>query len=68
MNELDTLRAEWIALRKSLGEHIATFEAGNKIHPIDQDPDVATAEFVQQLRKYHADVDMWLMHLPVQAT
>jgi len=50
-----------------LGDHLAAFEAGNKIHPIDQDPDVATAELVQQLRKYHADVEMWLLHLPVQA-
>ena len=38
MNFLDDLRAEWIAIRKSLGDHIAYLEAGNKIHPIDQDP------------------------------
>ena len=42
MNILDDLRAEWIAIRKSLGDHIAYLEAGNKIHPIGQDPDEAT--------------------------
>ena len=41
MNFLDDLRAEWIAMRKSLGEHIAYLEVGNKIHPIDQDPNEA---------------------------
>ena len=29
MNFLDDLRAEWIAIRKSLGHHIACPEAGN---------------------------------------
>jgi hypothetical protein len=29
MNILDDLRAEWIAIRKSLGDHIAYLEAGN---------------------------------------
>ena len=38
MNFLDDIRAEWIAMRKSLGEHIAHLEAGNKIRPIDRDP------------------------------
>jgi hypothetical protein len=38
MNFLDDLRAEWIAIRKSLGDHIAYLEAGNKIHPIDLIP------------------------------
>jgi hypothetical protein len=37
MNTLDNLRAEWIDTRRSLGAHIAYLEAGNKIHPIDQD-------------------------------
>ena len=48
MNILDDLRAEWIAMRKSLGDHIAYLEAGNKIHPIDQDPNEATIEFVRR--------------------
>ena len=35
MNVLDDLRAEWIAIRKSLGDHIAYLEAGNK-NPSDR--------------------------------
>jgi hypothetical protein len=31
MNILDDLRAEWIAVRKSLGDRIAYLEAGNKV-------------------------------------
>jgi hypothetical protein len=50
MNILDDLRAEWIAIRKSLGDHIAYLEAGNKIHPIGQDTDEATAEFIIRLK------------------
>ena len=63
MNILDDLRAEWIAIRKSLGEHIAYLEAGNKIHPICQNPDEATAEFLIQLKRYRSDVQGWLVHL-----
>ena len=66
MNVLDDLRAEWIAIRKSLGDHIAHFEAGNKIHPIDQDPDEATAAFVVRLKQYRSEVEGWLVHLPSQ--
>jgi hypothetical protein len=57
MNILDDLRAEWIAMRKSLGDHIAYLEAGNKIHPIDQDPNEATIEFVGRLKQYRSDVE-----------
>jgi hypothetical protein len=38
MNFLDDLRAEWIAIRKSLGDHIAYLEAGNKIGPAEAIP------------------------------
>ena len=44
MNVLDDLRAERIAMRKSLRDYIAHLEAGNKIHPFDQDPDEATKD------------------------
>ena len=64
MNILDDLRAEWIAIRKSLGDHIAYLEAGNKIHPIDQDPDEATIEFLVRLKQYRSEVEGWLVHLP----
>jgi hypothetical protein len=67
MNTLDDLRAEWIALRKSLSKHIAYLEAGNTIHPIDQDPQRATDEFVQKLKQYRAEVETWLLYLPSQA-
>ena len=66
MNVLDDLRAEWIAIRKSLGDHIAYLEAGNKIHPIDQDPDEATAAFVVRLKQYRSEVEGWLFRLPSQ--
>ena len=66
MNFLDDLRAEWIAIRKSLGDHIAYLEAGNRIHPIDQDPNEATAEFLKRLRQYRSVVEGWLIHLPSQ--
>ena len=56
MNTLDDLRAEWIELRTSLSGHIAYLEAGNTIHPIGQDPQQATAEFVQRLKQYRAEV------------
>jgi hypothetical protein len=64
MNILDDLRAEWIAIRKSLGDHIAYLEAGNKIHPIGQDPDEATTEFLVRLKQYRSAVQGWLVHLP----
>jgi hypothetical protein len=64
MNFLDDLRAEWIAIRRSLGDHIAYLEAGNKVHPIDQDPDLATAEFVERLKQYRLEVESWLANLP----
>ena len=64
MNILDDLRAEWIAIRKSLGDHIAYLEAGNKIHPIGQDPDEATTEFLVRLKQYRSEVQGWLVHLP----
>jgi hypothetical protein len=66
MNFLDDLRAEWIAIRKSLGDHIAYLEAGNRIHPIDQDPNETTAECLERLRKYRSEVEGWLIHLPSQ--
>ena len=66
MNFLDDLRAEWIAIRKSLGDHIAYLEAGNRIHPIDQDPNEATAECLERLRQYRSEVEGWLIHLPSQ--
>jgi hypothetical protein len=55
MNVLDDLRAEWNAIRKSLGDHIAYLEAGNKIHPISRD----THE-----KQYRSEVEGWLVHLP----
>jgi hypothetical protein len=64
MNFLDDLRAEWIAIRRSLGDHIAYLEAGNKVHPIDQDPDAPTAEFLKRLKQYRAEVEGWLANLP----
>ena len=64
MNVLDDLRAEWIAIRKSLGDHIAYLETGNKIHPIGQDPNEATIEFVGRLKQYRSEVEGWLVHLP----
>ena len=64
MNTLDDLRAEWIAMRKSLGDHIAYLEAGNKIHPIDQEANEATTEFVARLKQYRLDVEGWLVHRP----
>ena len=66
MNFLDDLRAEWIAIRKSLGDHIAYLEAGNKIHPIDRDPNEATTEFLARLKQYRSEVEGWLVHLPSQ--
>ena len=54
MNFLDDLRAEWIAIRKSLGHHIA---GGNNIHPIDQDPNEATTEFLARLKQYRSEVE-----------
>ena len=63
MNFLDDLRAEWIAIRKSLGDHIAYLEAGNKIHPIDRDPNEATTEFLARLKHYRSEVEGWLVHL-----
>jgi len=66
MNILDDLRAEWIAVRKSLGDHIAYLEAGNKIHPIGQDPDEATAEFLVRLKHYRSEVQGWLVQLPTE--
>jgi hypothetical protein len=67
MNILDDLRAEWIAIRKSLGDHIAYLEAGNKIHPIGQDPDEATTEFLIRLKQYRLEVQGWLVHLPSES-
>jgi len=67
MNTLDDLRAEWIELRTSLSRHIAYLEAGNAIHPIGQDPQQATAELVQRLKQYRAEVQSWLVHLPSEA-
>ena len=64
MNFLDDLRAEWIAIRRSLGDHIAYLEAGNKVHPIDQDPNVATAVFLGRLKQYRSEVEGWLATLP----
>ena len=66
MNFLDDLRAEWIAIRKSLGDHIAYLEAGNKIHPIDRDPNEATTEFLARLKHYRSEVEGWLVHLSSQ--
>ncbi len=67
MNTLDDLRAEWIEIRKSLTQHIAYLEAGNKIHPIDQDADEATAEFLERLKRYRSEVEEWLVSLPSEA-
>ena len=64
MNTLDDLRAEWIEVRKSLSRHITYLEAGNKIRPIGQDPDKASAELLERLKQYRAEVQKWLAHLP----
>jgi hypothetical protein len=66
MNILDDLRAEWIAVRKSLGDHIAYLEAGNKIHPIGQDSDEATMELLDRLKHYRSEVQGWLVQLPIE--
>ena len=64
MNVLDDLRAEWIAIRKSLGDHKPTLRPADKIHPIDQDSNEVTIEFVGRLKQYRSEVEGWLMHLP----
>ncbi len=64
MNTLDNLRAQWIETRKSLAVHIAYLEAGNKIHPINQDANEATANLLERLKRYHSDVQTWLAQLP----
>ena len=64
MNILDDLRAEWIAIRKNLGDHIAYLEAGNKIHLINQGPNEATIELLERLKQYRLEVQGWLVHLP----
>ena len=64
MNILDDLRAELIAVRKSLGQHIAFLEARNKIHAIGQDSDEATTELLGRLKQYRSEVQGWLIHLP----
>lgn len=64
MNVLDDLRAEWIEVRKNLSRHIAHLEAGNKIHPVDQDPEKDTAELLARLKQYHTEVQKWLARLP----
>ena len=66
MNFHDDLRAEWIAIRKSLGDHITYLEAGNRLHPIDRDPNEATTECLERLRQYRSEVEGWLIHLPSQ--
>ena len=66
MNTLDDLRAEWIEIRKSLGRHITHLEAGNKIHPLDQDSDEATTELLGRLKQYRLEVEGWLIHLPTE--
>ena len=48
MNILDDLRAEWIAIGESLGDHI----------------DEAAIEFVGRLKQYRSEVEGWLVHLP----
>jgi hypothetical protein len=67
MNTLNDLRAEWIETRRGLGRHIVDIENGTKIHPIDQDSAQATAELLERLRRYRADVESWLLHLPTEA-
>ncbi len=67
MNTLDDLRADWIEIRKSLGRHIAYFEAGNKIHPIGQDSNKATEEFLARLRQCRSEVESWLAHFQSEA-
>ncbi len=67
MNTLDDLRAQWIETRKNLAHYIAHLEAGNKIHPIDQDSDKATEEFLARLKQYRLEVESWLVHLPSEA-
>lgn len=67
MNNLDDLRAEWIELRKSLGRHIAEFEAEERIRPINQEPGKATEELLIRLRQYRSDVEAWLAALPSEA-
>ena len=66
MNTLDDLRAEWIEIRKRLGGHITHLEAGNKIHPLDQDFDKATTELLGRLKQYRLAVEGWLTHLPTE--
>jgi hypothetical protein len=41
---------------KSLGDHIAFLEAGNKIHPIGQNSDEATIELLGRLKQYRSEV------------
>lgn len=67
MNTLDDLRADWIEIRKSLGRHIAYFEAGKRIHPSGQDPDKATEEFLARLRQSRSEVESWLAHFQSEA-
>ena len=67
MNILDDLRSELIAIRKSQGDHIAYLEVGNKNHPIGQDPDEATTEFLVRLKQYRSEVQGWLVNLPSES-
>jgi hypothetical protein len=67
MNTLNDLRAEWIETRRSLGRHIVDLENGTKIHPIDQDSTQATIELLERLKRYRAEVESWLLHLPTEA-
>src|SRR5580658_5505403 len=67
MNTLNDLRAEWIETRKSLVRHIVAIENGAKIHPIEQDSTLATAELLERLKRYRSEVESWLLHLPTEA-
>ncbi len=67
MNILDDLRAEWIETRRNLSRHIAYLEAGNKVRPIDRDPDKATAELLELLKQHRSQVEEWLVRLPAGA-
>ena len=67
INTHDNFRADWIEIRKSLGRHIAYFEAGNKIHPRAQGPDKVMEEFLARMRQCRFEAKSWLAHFQSKA-
>jgi hypothetical protein len=64
MITINDLRNDWLGARISLGDQIEFLEAGNRIHTLGENPEKATAAWLERLKQDWSLYDQLLIDYP----